>query len=67
LYVQNKTYLTSIRDLKLEARILKIVHGTMPGNDIYVYEVSSNYFHLLKSYAVDKEMLRTDGRTDGNI
>jgi len=27
---------------------------------IYVYGVSSNYFHLLKSYAVDKEMLGTD-------
>jgi len=28
---------------------------------IYVYEISSNYFHLLKSYAVDKE--RTNRRT----
>jgi len=30
--------------------------------DMYVYEVSSHYFHLLKRYAVDKEMLRKDER-----
>jgi len=44
---------------------LKMVHGTLSSYDIiYVYEVSSNYFHLLKSYALDKEMLQTDGWID---
>jgi len=43
-----------------------MVHGTLPSYDIHVYvhEVSSNYFNLLKNYAVDKEMLCTDGLTD---
>jgi len=46
----------------------KMVNSTQPSNYICLYEVSSNYFHLVKSYAVDmeKEMLRTDGRTEGN-
>jgi len=49
--------MTFILDFKLEARILKMVHCTLPSYDIYlyVYEVSSNYFHLLKRYAVDKD------------
>jgi len=42
-----------------------MVHGTLTSNDIhvYVYEVSSNRYHLLKSFAVDKKMLRTEGNT----
>jgi len=36
-----------------------MVHGTLPSYSIYVYEVSSNHFHLLKSYAVDNEYIRS--------
>jgi len=32
---------------------------------IYIDEVSSNYVHLLKSYALGKEMLHTDGCGEG--
>jgi len=37
-----------------------MVHGTLPSYDIHlynVYEVSSNYFHLLKSLKKTKKQL----------
>jgi len=32
-----------------------MMHGTLPIYGIYMYKVSSNYFHLLRSYTADKE------------
>jgi len=42
-----------------------MVYGTLPSYDICVYEILSNYFHLLKSYAVDMQRNDTYGQTDG--
>jgi len=38
-----------------------MVHGmyTLPSIELYACAVSLNYFHFLKSCAVDKELLRT--------
>jgi len=44
-----------------------MVHGTLPSYDIYVYEVSLNYFHLLQSYAPNNEMLRMDVQTHRRV